>query len=549
MNICHFFRYRTNTMLKILKTLAFACFCSILCFGCNPKQTLSLEEKVGQLLMVQFHGEVANEDARTLIQDTKVGGIIYYDWANGLNSPQQVKTLSTSLQELTKSNPNPIPLLIAVDQEGGVVARLKKGFTKFPGNKALGETGDPQLARSAALAMGQELLAVGINMNLAPVVDVNSNPRNPVIGVRSFGENPEAVIAFGQNALNGYKEAQIIATLKHFPGHGDVSVDSHEDLPIIDKPIEKLQQVELLPFSKLADSTDAIMTAHILVPALDKDNCSTLSKKTLDYLKNKIGFKGVIVSDSLVMEGVVKKCHTVDEAAIQALEAGCDILILGGKLLSGEKAGLELSVSNIQRIHGSIINAIKSGRISEVRINEAVEKILSLKTRYIVSKNNNTPLEEAINTVAHQAIAKEIASRALKITKKEGKSICAIHEKKIVVFAPQLLKSNIDETSLLRIGRSTNSCFFNLNPSSVEIETAKQCAKEADVLFICSYNAWKNPSQTILIQTLINTKKPVVLIVARDPLDALLFTEADLIFRTFSPAAPSIQSVCDQLQK
>ena len=546
MNICHFFRYRTNTMLKIL---AFSCLCSILYFGCNAKQTLSLEEKVGQLLMVQFHGEVANEDARTLIQDTKVGGIIYYDWANGLNSPQQVKTLSTSLQELTKSNPNPIPLLIAVDQEGGVVARLKKGFTKFPGNKALGETGDPQLARSAALAMGQELLAVGINMNLAPVVDVNSNPRNPVIGVRSFGENPEAVIAFGQNALNGYKEAQIIATLKHFPGHGDVSVDSHEDLPIIDKPIEKLQQVELLPFSKLADSTDAIMTAHILVPALDKDNCSTLSKKTLDYLKNKIGFKGVIVSDSLVMEGVVKKCHTVDEAAIQALEAGCDILILGGKLLSGEKAGLELSVSNIQRIHGSIINAIKSGRISEVRINEAVEKILSLKTRYIVSKNNNTPLEEAINTVAHQAIAKEIASRALKITKKEGKSICAIHEKKIVVFAPQLLKSNIDETSLLRIGRSTNSCFFNLNPSSVEIETAKQCAKEADVLFICSYNAWKNPSQTILIQTLINTKKPVVLIVARDPLDALLFTEADLIFRTFSPAAPSIQSVCDQLQK
>lgn len=537
-------------MLKILKTLVFSYLCAILCSGCSDARALSLEEKVGQLLMVHFHGEVANEDARTLIQDTKVGGFIYYEWANGLNSPQQVRTLSTSLQELTRSNPTPIPLLIAVDQEGGIVARLNKGFTKFPGNKALGETGDPQLARSVAFAIGQELQAVGINMNLAPVVDANINPRNPVIGVRSFGENPEIVIVFGQNALNGYREARIITTLKHFPGHGDVVIDPHEGLPVVDKTIQELRQVELLPFARLAASADAIMTAHILVPALDSENCSTLSKKTLTYLRDTIGFQGVIIADSLVMEGVTKQCNdSVDEAAIQALEAGCDILMLGGKLLSGEKNGFELSVSDVQRIHGSIVNAVKSGRISESRLNQAVERILLLKKRCTASIADNIPLTEIVNTPEHQAIAKEVASRAFKTTRKEGFSISPIKEKKIVVFAPQPLKNNIDETSLLRIGSSTNSYFFGLNPSSVEIDTAKQRAGNADVLFVCSYNAWKNPSQGTLVQSLIDTRKPVVLVVTRDPLDASLFPEAGLVFRTFSPTPPSIQAVCDELKR
>lgn len=176
-------------------------------------QTLSLEEKVGQLLMVQVHGEVANEEARTLIQETKVGGIIYYTWSNGLHSPEQVRTLSAGLQELTKENPTPLPLLIAVDQEGGIVTRLKNGFTSFPGNKALGMTGDPSLAEASALAIGQELGAVGINMNLAPVVDVNINPRNSIIGIRSFSESPEKVALFGKQALTGLGSNTLLDSL------------------------------------------------------------------------------------------------------------------------------------------------------------------------------------------------------------------------------------------------------------------------------------------------------------------------------------------------
>lgn len=548
----------------MLKILILLCLCPILCYGIGTtgtspntstdiNQILSLEEKVGQLLMVHFHGEIANEEARSLIQDTKVGGIIYYNWSNGLHSPQQVQILSAGLQKFAQKNRIPIPLFIATDQEGGVVARLTQGFTIFPGNKALGMTGDSNLAEAAACAMGRELRVVGVNMNLAPVIDVNSNPRNPSIGIRSFSDHSEAVIDFGKKALKGYKEAQMMMTLKHFPGHGDVDMDSHEDLPIVHKSIEKLEQEELLPFAQLASSSDAIMTAHILIPALDPENCATLSEKILTYLKNKIGFQGVIITDSLVMEGVLKKYDTVDEVAIRALNAGCDILLLGGKQLIGEHANFELTVGDIQRIHHSIVNAVRSGRISEARLNQAVEKILKLKKDYFHSKTLDTQpknITNLVNTVNHQALAQKIAQLALKIVKSELSNIAPINEKKILVVAPQLLHDSIHQTSLLSIGKTTTARFFSsLHPSYEEVEAAKQHAETADVLLVCSYNAWKNPSQEILIQALLDTGKPLILLVMRDPLDADLFPKAKLILNTFSPTVVSIQAASDQLSE
>ncbi|MBP9841064.1 MAG: glycoside hydrolase family 3 protein [Simkaniaceae bacterium] len=379
-------------------------------------------------------------------------------------------------------------------------------------------------------------------MNLAPVVDINSNPQNPVIGIRSFGETPATVLAFGSHALKGYKKAHLIATLKHFPGHGDVSTDSHEDLPIVHKSKKALEELELLPFIKLASSADAIMTAHLLVPALDPKHCSTLSKKTLTYLKDTLGFQGVIVSDSLVMDGVLKTCGTVDEAAIRALKAGCDILILGGKLLTGEHAGFELSVADIKRVHQSLVEAVKQGRISEERLNQAVTKILTLKNRYL----NTEPFNKSIDLEKHSALAQTIASLSLCVIEKTP--IPPLHDKKVAVFAPQLLRETVNETSLLQLGKSADTLFFSgLSPSEAEIEQAKDCAEAADILLICSYNAWKNPSQAALIHTLLSMKKPVILVTTRDPLDALLFQEADLMIKTFSPTTPSIQAVCSYI--
>lgn len=339
---------------------------------------LSLEEKVGQLLMVHFNGETDNEDAKTLIQKAHVGGIIYYNWANGLHSPSQVKQLSKSLQTLAQQNLHPIPLLIAVDQEGGRVARLREGFTKVPSNQELAATNRQSIEQYAAI-VGKELLSVGININLAPVIDINSNPNNPVIGNRSFASTPQDVIDCAKLALKGYHSAGIATTLKHFPGHGDVEIDSHYDLPRIKKSREELKQNELLPFIQLAADTDAIMTAHLLVDALDPVNCTTLSRDSLDFLRKEANFQGVIVSDSLVMEGLLKTCSSLEEAAIRSFNAGCDIILLGGKQLIGDKKGFEISVDDVLRIHQAFVNAVKEGRISELRVNQSVNRILALK--------------------------------------------------------------------------------------------------------------------------------------------------------------------------
>lgn len=353
-------------------------------FSCtNSSHKLTLEEKVGQVLMVHVHGEVAGEDARALICDLKVGGIIYYNWANGLNSPDQVRNLSEGLQKLSQVNRVPIPLLIAVDQEGGRVQRLRNGFTPFPSNGAVGETGDPSYAHEIARSIAKELKSVGVNMNLAPDVDVNSNPQNPVIGNRSFSSDPYVVAAFGSKALEGYRQEGIIATLKHYPGHGDTKVDSHEGLPIVNKSMQELQQMELIPFAKLAKEAEVIMTAHLLVPAFDEKFCATYSKKILDYLREEIGFQGVIMTDSLVMKGALQDNMSIDEAAIAALKAGSDIILLGGAQLNGGNAEFELKVDDIKRIRAALVSAVRKGQISEERLNEAVNHILQLKERYL----------------------------------------------------------------------------------------------------------------------------------------------------------------------
>ncbi len=349
---------------------------------------MTIEEKVGQLLMVQFNGEEINEDAITLLQKAHVGGFIYYTWANGLHNPVQVQNLSNSLQALAKKYTK-IPLFIAIDQEGGTVTRLQEGFTVFPGNNILGMTKNPALAELCAYAMGKEMHAVGINLNLAPVIDVGSS--------RSYSNSPEKVVEFGERALKGYKRAGIIAALKHFPGQGDVTTDPHVDLPILHKSREEMNRTELFPFMKLANQSEMIMTAHLLTPSLDMQNCATLSKKILQTcLRKEIGFNAIIISDSMVMDAVLKNTSSVTESTIQAFEAGCDILLLGGKLLVGSRAGFELTVNDVLSIHEALVTAIKSGRISEERLDSSVNKILKVKTNYSLF-DWNFPTENEIN--------------------------------------------------------------------------------------------------------------------------------------------------------
>ncbi len=536
---------------KIVRSFISAFFClgSSSCFGSSLLDGMSLEEKAGQVLMVHVLGDETGEEAKRLVRGVKVGGIIYYNWANRLTSPAQVKKLSLGLQALAEQNPSALPLLIAADQEGGIVARLQEGFTIFPGNRALQETRDPELAKKAAFAMGEELRGVGINMNLAPVVDLNCNQRNPVIGIRSFGDNPETVAVFGEKALLGFQEAQVIATLKHFPGHGDVTVDSHEGLPVVTKSLEELEKVELFPFAQLAPTADAIMTAHLLVPALDSKHSSTLSKKTLSYLRDVLGFKGVIVSDSLVMQGVLSTCSSIEEASILALDAGCDLLILGGRLLTGSIEPMELTAEDIERVHLSIVKAVKTKRLSETKLNQAVERILALKNRY-VGKISSEDLSKKVYTKEHRELAETIASLSLQVTEKKNGHPLELSEKKVCIVAPQLLQGVLSASPLFSLGKTTDVYFYQgLNPSAFEMEAAKKQAESSDAIIICSYNAWKNPAAIQLSESLLNEKKLSIVLVLRDPLDASFFPQADWLIQSFSPTAPSIQAIFDQFIK
>jgi beta-N-acetylhexosaminidase len=353
-----------------IKIIALILLC--LPFQIHGEYRLSLAEKVGQLLVVNFYGEEPNADAEYLINEIGVGGFIYYNWSNGLNSFEQVKNLSCGLQKLAADSPTGIPLMISVDQEGGKVTRLKNGFTPMLDNQTIASYGDLLLAKQQAIISGKELFDAGINVNFSPVVDICNNPR-------SYGISPEVVIDFARQSIEGFHQAGIKTTLKHYPGHGDAVEDSHYNLPIISKTLKELQNHELKPFEALANSVDVIMTGHLLMNLIDSENCATLSPVLLGILRNDIGFKGVIITDSLVMQGVLKSCVSIEEAAIRAIIAGCDMILLGGKLLN-EQSATELSTRDISRIHQAIIEAVKSGRIEERQIDLSLQRILQLKS-------------------------------------------------------------------------------------------------------------------------------------------------------------------------
>lgn len=512
---------------------------------------MTLEEKVGQILMVHFHGEVVNEDALCLIENAHVGGFIFFNWSNGLSSPEQVQQLTLELQAQAQQTPIGIPLFLAVDHEGSIVTRLKHGFTVYPGNGAIAKTGSPHYALRCAKAMGEELKAVGINMTLGPVVDVNSNLLNPIIGVRSFSVIPEVVTTFGRAALEGYRNSDTIAVLKHFPGHGDVTQDSHYDLPVVNKSIHQLTSTELYPFMNLAPHADMIMTSHLLVPALDPFTCATLSKTIItDLLRNKIGFQGVIISDSLVMQGLLKGCPCIEEAAIRAFEAGNDILILGGLQLLSEKKGLELTVNQILKVYHSLLEAVKTGRISNARLNASVARILHLKEKYHLFDYqfpDVLEIKQKVNNAEHKKLAQEIAYHALHADGTDQLAPISYSKQKVVVLAPQATQYDINLTSLTTIGKETQVMFFrHLNPTPEEMIQAEKLIEWADAIIVCTYNAWKNTNQAAFIHNLAQKNKPVTIIALRDPQDHALFKEeVDVCVTTSSPDAYSIQCAID----
>lgn len=328
---------------------------------------MTLEEKIGQLLIVGMEGKTYGDELDHLIRLYHVGGIILL--GKNVSYPAGIVKL---LNESKKANAGyKIPLFVSVDEEGGRVSRLPSSMKKLPAAEYIGRIGDKALAYETGVYLADLLHAFGYNMNYAPVLDVHSNPKNPVIGDRAFSADSEEVAALGMEVMRGMSDNGIISVVKHFPGHGDTHVDSHKSLPVIEKSVEELHETELIPFQRaIEEKADVIMVAHIMFPELDDKYPSSLSKKIITgLLREEMDFEGVVITDDLTMGAIVND-YTVPDAAIQSFIAGSDLLLIAGDY--------ENQVGTFEALK----SAVQAGTISEERIDESVRRILELKERY-----------------------------------------------------------------------------------------------------------------------------------------------------------------------
>ncbi len=331
------------------------------------RKEMTSREKIGQLFMVGFMGTTVTAELASFIKEYKPGGVILF--SRNLESVEQIVELTNDLQRCSPKS----PLLISIDQEGGRVSRLPNGFTIFPPCEFLGRCNSGELAYAAAATIAKELKAVGINMNMAPVLDVNSNPDNPVIGDRAFGATPDIVSELGLVTAAGLQDNKVVACGKHFPGHGDTTVDSHKELPVVDVSRERLNATELPPFRRAAAAGIAsMMTAHVLYKALDDQQPATLSPAVITHLlRREIGYDGLVLTDDLEMRAIVDH-YGPGDSAVRAVEAGCDVLLIC-KERDREVAAFE-----------AVEKAVASGTITTERLDQSAARIQRVKQRFLL---------------------------------------------------------------------------------------------------------------------------------------------------------------------
>jgi len=356
---------------------------------------LSLNEKIGQMMVTGFPGTDLNPDIENLIVNHHVGGLILFE--RNFENPKQLTRLISDLQKLALSAKMATPLFISVDQEGGRVSRLKPPFTKFPDPCCLGVARSESLAKRFGLALGLEMRAVGINVDYAPVLDINTNPKNPIIGKRAFSNEPEWASKLGVAFMRGFKEAGVLAVGKHFPGHGDTSQDSHLTLPHVNRDSATLKNVELQPFkAAIQNGLDILMTAHVIYKAWDEKLPATFSVPILQHLlREKLGFKGLIISDDLEMKAVEDNIPFESFARL-GTEAGIDLFLI---CHDTEKTKAFLR---------QMSEDVESGRIPGEVIERSVERILKIKGNMPAVESGLTDLEALVKN--HQPLVAEMQS-------------------------------------------------------------------------------------------------------------------------------------------
>lgn len=358
----------------------------------------ALRHRIGQLLIAGFRGEQIPVEIRALAREFGLGGLILF--GRNIVEPEQVAELCHDASRLTSD----VPAWVSVDQEGGRVARLKAPFTEWPPMATLGRSGDVGLAERFARALAAELRAVGITLDFAPVLDVHTNPKNPIIGDRALAERADEVARLGSAIVRTLQAEGVAACGKHFPGHGDTSTDSHLELPLVEHPPERLREVEFAPFRAAIEAGVAtIMTAHVFVPALDERRPATLSRRIVSgLLREELKYDGVILSDDLEMKALAND-YQVAESAVLAIEAGCDGILICAGDVDVQAAALE-----------ALVHAVETDRLRMSRVEDALARQQHAKERFLAAGVAPRPLgskalQQALGRDEHRQIAAEMA--------------------------------------------------------------------------------------------------------------------------------------------
>ena len=508
------------------------------------------QERIGQLMVPRIYGTTADtsdpatvsrnraefgvDNALGLVSKYHVGGLIYFS-AN-VTTPRALADFGNSVQQAAAAQRVPVPVLTSIDQEQGTVVRVGPPATMFPGSMALGASRSTDDAWSAARITGLELRALGVFQDYAPDADVNMNPANPVIGVRSFGSRASLVSPMVAAQVDGYQVAGVAATAKHFPGHGDTGVDSHTGLPVITHTAEQLEAIDLPPFrSAIAAGVDSIMTAHILVPALDPSgDPATLSAPIITgVLRGELGFDGVVVTDSLRMQGVRTK-YGDDRVAVRAILAGADQLL--------DPPNLPVAVN-------ALTSALASGEITQERIDQSVRRILAMKWRLgIVGPGAalvNTDLIDAIvGAPSHLAVAQRISDATTTLVKDDTGRLPVRHlvGRNVLVTGRGVTTTAAMAESLRSRGAVVTVIETGLQPNPDQIASAVRGGIGRDLVVALTYGASSYPEQQALVDQLVMAKLPLVVVAVGTPYDIAYFPQVPTYLATYSYRPVALES-------
>lgn len=496
--------------------------------------SMSTRQKVAQMFVVSLWGEILTLDGEAFLEEYQPGGVALFGY--NAAGPEQITTLTNDIQRnLTAAGG--VPAWIAIDQEGGVVSRLStaNGFTTFPVNMAVAATGDTAYARAIGQAMAEELRAVGITMNLAPVADVETNPDNPVIFRRSYGADPTQTGQMVAAMIQGLQSGGVMATAKHFPGHGATDTDSHIELPIVTTDRAGLDAVELVPFRLAIEAgVGTIMAAHIWYPALEPDELpSSLSPRIIsDLLRNELGFQGLIMTDALDMDAIDGR-YRLNRASQMAITAGIDLVT------PGPHVGLDTQRAAID----AVVAAVDAGEIPLSRIEDSTRRILRTKAQYGVL--DWTPLDPAsapdrLNRAAHEQLINEILGAAVTLAYDPTNRLPIAVDQRVALIYPAT-SPNIAgrcesyHPDLRLIGVS-------LGPTEEEIAWSLSAAEWADTVIIFTADAHRNAA----LQTLVRALPPdkTVVVALRSPYDLNHFPSVAAYLLTYSPQLAGVEAAC-----